>query len=526
VGGRLTVLTGEGSESIEWSEAFSRADHVSRCMHSLGIGPGCTVMTAARTSLDHVLAIIGTWLAGAAVAVSAVPIHPRRSEALRRRFERLSDSINPSLILGDADHLKTLLGERGHRAKLLSEWLPGCASARPRHAIESTWAGTGEDIAVAQATSGTTGFPKIALVPFRCLYANIRSITDAIEADPHRDVALSWLPLSHDMGLIGLFGVSMFTGADLFIADPSLFAANPANWMRWCSVYRATVTGGPSFAYGIAAASMARRSSLDLSQLRLTMNGAEPVDVETCRLFADAGATHGLQPESMLAVYGMAEATLAVTFPALKEGLRADEVDRECLSRGQAVQSDSEKPQTSRRLARLGRPVNGMELRIRSETESTLGERQIGHVEIRGSSVIPGYLDQPFSDGAWFRTGDLGYVAEGDLVVCGRDKDLIVIAGRNIYPEEVERALQSVAGVWRGNVAVFATSRNGREAIVIMAEAEDPAHQSLARRLVTVGADWCDANIASVELIDPGSIPKTPSGKVSRSGCRAKFEAR
>ena len=523
-GGTLTVINHDGESSLAWADLFSEAEKHAGWMQARGIGPGSVVMTAARTSKGHIVAILAAWITGAAITVTAVPMRSRRSTALRDRFLRLRKLINPTLILGDEDHLATLTVAHDDKIMSIDEW--NILASGPERSVFNRMDNqtVPDDVAIMQATSGTTGFPKVAPIPYRCLDANHRAIVDGIELRAAEDTVLSWLPLSHDMGLIGLMGTPMITGANLVIADPSLFAAEPGNWMRWCADHRATVTGGPSFAYGIAASMMKRRAPADLSNLRLAMNGAEPIDVDTCREFVAAGQNCGLTPDAMFAVYGLAEATLAVTFPTLLAGLESDLVDRQLLGEGMAVTTRDGGKEKTRLLAKLGYPLKGVDVKISSVDGRALSDREVGRVLIRGSSVIAGYLGHPPFDSEWFDTGDLGYLADRQLVVCGRDKDLIVIAGRNIYPEEIERALGAIDGVWRGNVAVFSTTRRGREAVVITAEVQDSADHILASRLAAVASDWCDARVADVHLIEPGSIPKTPSGKISRSACRTDYE--
>lgn len=523
-GGTLTVINTDGTESIDWCDIFIEAELGAGWLRDHGIGPGSVVVTAARTSRKHIVAILATWCAGAAITVNAVPLRSRRSEALRSRFHRLRGFIKPDLVLGDEDHLATLIGKGDDKVKTLEEWFAAISGPNRSHQEGSLATTRDDSIAILQPTSGTTGFPKISTVPYGCLDANHRAIISSVQLDPRSDTMLSWLPLSHDMGLVGFMATPLTIGANLVIADPSLFAAQPANWMSWCADYQATVTGGPSFAYGIAASLMKERKSMDLSKLRLAMNGAERVDIETCNQFVAAGSKHQLKPSAVFPVYGLAEATLAVTFPKLGVGLETDIVDSKLLEQGVALSTSGVGTERIQRMAKLGEPIRGMEVEIASSDGAALKNREVGNILIRGSSVIPGYFGQkPFGTG-WFDTGDLGYLADNQLVVCGREKDLIVVAGRNIYPEEIERALSGVTGVWRGNVAAFSTTARGREAVVVVAEATIPTDKALANRLRDIASDWCDSRIADVHLIEPGSMPKTPSGKISRLGCRSQYE--
>ena len=216
---------------------------------------------------------------------------------------------------------------------------------------------------------------------------------------------------------------------------------------------------------------------------------------------------------------------MAVTFPKPGSGVETDIVDRESLSMGFAAVAPRERRIASRRLAKVGYPLKGMEVAVQSSDGHDLSDREVGRIVIRGTSLIPGYLKEPPGlDADWFDTGDLGYMVDGQLVVCGRSKDVMIVAGRNIYPEEVEQALAELEGVSRRNVAVFSSSDSGHESIAVVAEADDPDDYRLVRRIEAMALDWCGVRTADVILIRPGTIAKTPSGKISRSGCRDAYQ--
>ena len=518
----LTVVENAGTTTLPWFDFLAEAETWAATLQAQGISADSTVMIVARTSVLSIMAIVAAWMAGAAVTVSAIPIRARRSEGLRIRHNRLWEMMRPDLVLGDADHLRNLIVQDRGAIVTLEDWRDNCRSSLSRHLDRSWELGGGDHPAVLQPTSGTTGFPKVAVVSYRCLEANHRSVRTGLAVNPQDDTFVSWLPLFHDMGLIGLLGSALFTGSNLVIADPGQFAAQPANWMKWCAEFGGTITAGPSFAYGIAAAAMRARSPGDLSRMRLCINGSEPVDVDTSRRFTTAGRSYGLADQSMFPVYGLAEATLAVTFPPLCNGLQVDTIDRESLALGVAELGGAAGP--VRHFALLGYPLDGMNVKIRNNECKTLSDRNVGAIVINGASVIDGYLNENLTE-EWFDTGDLGYMVSGQLVVCGRQKDVIVVAGRNIYPEEIETIVASVEGVWRGNVAVFGVHGEGREQIVIIAEAENPQDRGLARRIADTAKDYLDFRIADVFLIEPGTIRKTPSGKVSRADCRLAYEA-
>jgi fatty-acyl-CoA synthase len=296
------------------------------------------------------------------------------------------------------------------------------------------------------------------------------------------------------------------------------------------STYGGTGTAGPNFSYALAARALKRADNLDLSRWRIALNGAEPVDAGSVRAFCDAGARFGLSPGAAFPAFGMAELAIAGTFPAPGAGMQVDVVDRRVLETERYAASVDVDHPSARSLARLGRPIPGLEIRICDpQSGSPMREREAGELEIRGTSVTPGYYKRPdetaaaFHDG-WLRTGDLAYTVDGELVVCGRIKDVIIVGGRNVFPEDVERAAGEVDGVRAGNVIAFGIEgRNGKERLIVVAEtkADDPApvRSEVARRVSSaVGLPP-----GEVVMVTAGTLPKTSSGKLQRSLCRNRY---
>ena len=336
----------------------------------------------------------------------------------------------------------------------------------------------------------------------------------------------AWLPLFHDMGLIGFFLLPMALGIETMLASPREFFRDPAFWMESISRYRATITGAPNFAYAIAGARLAaNQADLDLSSLRLAFNGAEPIDPDAVEGFIAAASLHGFDVRAMFCVYGLAEATLAVTFPEPGSGLETDVVDSELLARsGRAVSAAS---RAQRRLVRLGKPIPGVEIRIAGADGGLLADRDVGEIEIRGKSTTLGYLGRPadsaalFRDG-WLRTGDLGYLIEDDLVVCGRLKDLVIVGGRNILPEDIERAaVGSRNPPWECH-RVSRIPGTTTERVVIVAERRGLEAQRAA--VDEAVRESVDVSPYDVVFVRPGSLPKTSSGKLQRAECRRRYQ--
>ena len=385
-----------------------------------------------------------------------------------------------------------------------------------------------DSLAVLQFTSGSTADPKGVMLPHRTVCANLDAIAVAAELVVDDDVMVSWLPLYHDMGLVGFLILPMAHGVELVLGAPQEFLGDPARWMRWMSTYRGTATAGPNFAWVLATRALARREKLDLSAMRIALNGAEPVDCAAVQRFVDAALPHGLRPGAVYPAFGMAELVIAGTFPEPMRGLRVDRVDRDALEREhRAVPCDGPE---GRELAFLGRAVPGLTLRVVDPvTGEVLEDREVGELQIRGSSVTSGYYKRPEAnlemfDGEWLRTGDLAYLVDGEMVMCGRIKDVIIIGGRNIYPEEVERALGDLDGVRAGNVVAFGVDgTRGKEAMVIVAETNSDDPHSVTRHMAQRVIETVGLPAKDIVLVGGGTLPKTSSGKLQRSLCRTLY---
>jgi len=488
-----------------------------------GIGPGDHVALLGATTQAFVTAIQATWLAGATVVVLPLPMRLGSIEEFIAQTRARVRSADAKLLLADPDFAPFVDPQPGDPRMVTITELHGSSEKFERPPDDP------EALAVLQFTSGSTADPKGVMLPHRCVTANLDGMAEAARLDPDDDVLVSWLPLYHDMGLIGLLTLPMTTGADLVLAAPQDFLGAPGRWMEWMSEFGGTATAGPNFSYALAARALRRSSGLDLSRWRIGLNGAEPVDPDAVENFCESGGPHRLDPRAVFPAFGMAEATLAVTVPEPFTGMAVDVVDRRVLETDRYAAPADPGP-SARRLARLGRPVPGLEIRICDpETAAVMGEREVGELEIRGTSMTPGYYRHPeateavFHDG-WLRTGDLGYRLDGELVVCGRIKDVIIVGGRNVFPEDVERAVSEIDGIRTGNVIAFGVEgRKGREQLVVVAEsrADDPG---IVRRLV---ADRVRAAVGlaagDIMLVQPGTLPKTSSGKLQRSLCRTRY---
>jgi fatty-acyl-CoA synthase len=523
--GGLTFLGSagrDGRERVPWSQLHEDAAGVAAALQARGVAPGVHVALLGTTTRQLVTTIQAVWLAGGTLVCLPLPMRlgSIAEFALQTRGRILN--ARADLVVVDAALEPFLAIEPGDPVVIRLDELRGDPARWVRPTDDP------DRLAIVQFTSGSTDDPKGVMLPHRCLVENIDAIVDAAGLGTD-DVGVSWLPLYHDMGLIGLLMTPMTVGFELGLAPPQDFLSRPGNWMRWMSELRATVTGGPNFAYALAARALHRLDGLDLSPWRMALNGAEPIDPDSVEGFLDAGARHGLDSKSAFCVYGMAEATLAISFPQPGTGMAVDTVDRAALEHERVAVPANGHGQ-ARRLPLLGRPLRGLELRVCDPvTGARRGHREVGELELRGTSVTPGYFARPeltaatFRDG-WLRTGDLGYVVDGEVVVCGRIKDVIIVGGRNVFPEEVERAAAAVDGVRAGNVIAFGTAgRRGKEGIVVVAETRDP---DLRRLHDEVHDRICDAvGIPPLDLVfvEAGSLPKTSSGKLQRSLCKTQY---
>lgn len=529
-GGAVTFMTGDEGQRVSWAELLDDARSMAAVMQARGVAPGDHVALLGPTSRDLVTAIAAVWMAGATIVVMPIPMRMASIEefivATRRRLVRADVSlfaIDPELAP-------------------FVEPQPGDPPMVPFDELRVEGARLGPDrldrpaddpdrLAILQFTSGSTSDPKGVALPHRAVAANLDGIALAAELDPDDDVLVSWLPLYHDMGLVGLLTLPMTTGTDLVLGAPQDFMASPLRWMRWLSDFGGTATAGPNFSYVLATRALRRASGLDLSRLRIALNGAEPVDPDAVEAFIEAARPHGMRPGAVFPAFGMAEVAIAGTFPPPLAGLRTDLVDLRVLeSERFAAPVEDASAEGARRLVKLGQPVQGLEIRIVDPNSGAeLAEREVGELEIRGTSVCNGYYGDLSATEAlfhdeWLRTGDLAYTVEGELVMCGRIKDVIIVGGRNVFPEDIERAVSEVDGVRAGNVIAFGVEgRNHKEAIVVVAETklDDTAdlHHTINEHVrAVVGVPAKD-----IVLVPPSTLPKTSSGKLQRSLCRDRY---
>jgi len=520
----ITFVVDGAEDSVAWGELHEQAKGYAASLQEQGVRPGDHVALLSPTTRQLVTAIQGTWLAGATIVVLPLPMRLSSIDEFVAQTRRRIRHADTRLVVADPELAAFVVPEPGDPPMVGFDDLTAGDPTR--------WIRPPDDperLAILQFTSGSTSDPKGVMLPDRVLCANLDAVAEAAGLDPDDDVLVSWLPLYHDMGLVGLLTLPMSTGARLVLGAPQDFTARPSRWMEWISAYGGTATAGPNFSWVLATRALDRSEPLDLSRLRVALNGAEPIDPDQVEAFVAAGRRHGLRPEAVFPAFGMAEVGIGGTFPAPLSGMVTDCVDRRVLETERYAAPTDPGAEGSRRLPLLGRPVPGLEIRIVDpDTGLALREREVGELEIRGTSVTPGYYRRPdanaelFHDG-WLRTGDLAYLLDGQLVMCGRIKDVIIVGGRNLFPEDVERAVGQLEGVRAGNVIAFGVDGDrGRESLVVVAESRAVDDDLTAvRRLVAERVrDAVGVPARDIVLVAPGTLPKTSSGKLQRSLCK------
>jgi fatty-acyl-CoA synthase len=519
------MVTGEPDSPVRhtWREVHERARRIAGGLATSGIGPGDAVAVLAGAPVEIAPTAQGIWMRGASLTMLHQPT-PRTD--LQRWAEETTAVINmidaKAVIISDPFMpAAPLLSELGMRVLTIEDLFDGA----PIDPVETD----DDDLALLQLTSGSTGSPKAVQITHRNFVSNAEAMFTGAQVDVDTDVIVCWLPLFHDMGMTGFLTVPMYFGVELVKVTPMEFLRDTLLWAKLIDKYKGTMTAAPNFAYTLFAKRLRRQATpgqFDLSTLRWALSGAEQVEPADIADLLDAGKPFGLRPEAIMPAYGMAETTVAVSFTECGTGLAVDEVDADLLAvLHRAVPATRGK---TRRLAMLGHLLNGMEARIVDEDGSLLSARGVGVIQVRGEPVTNGYMTvagfvAAQDDQGWYDTGDLGYLTEtGKVVVCGRVKDVIIMAGRNIYPTDIERAAARVPGVRPGcAVAVRIDAGHSRETFAVAVESTAWQDLSEVRRIehqvaheVVVEVDMRPRNVV---VLQPGTIPKTPSGKLRRA---------
>lgn len=527
----IFVDHGSEPEAITWRRLRSgAASRAARLVHA-GVKPGDRVIIMVPTGPGFFDAFFGTLLASA-TPVPVAPPHSVRSDKLAVLFAsmlRIADDCGAAAIVGPDKSLLLLgdyLREQGRALALVSadETVTAIEPSSRWNEVDPS------DIALLQYTSGSTSDPKGVALTHAAVVANSHAISAAL-AKP-TTASVTWLPLYHDMGLVGCALTTLYLRRPQVLMPPQAFVKDPARWLQLASDIRADRLVAPNFAYALCARSIADddMAGVDLSALEVAMNGAEPIDPATIDAFEERFAPYGVRRGTIRPVYGLAECALAVTCgdpgPACVDVVDADRLERD----GRA--ETSSRAARHRAFVSVGRPLLNTTIRIVDDDDQEVPDRVIGEIVVRGPSVMTGYYGRTEESavalrGGWLHTGDLGYVAAGQLFITGRSKDLLIRSGRNYYAQDIERAIMQVPGLIAGGVAAFGVGDLAHMRIVVVAESRKRDAQSqheIQRRIREACQLHFDMGPDEIQLVLPGSIPRTTSGKVRRQQTRKAYE--
>jgi fatty-acyl-CoA synthase len=523
----LTVGTVADPIRLSWSEVHDQAKRMAGGLATRGVDRHGSVAVLAAGAADIAPLAQAVWLRRAALTVLQQPT-PRTDLAVwLDDTVRAILMIHADVVVVGEPFLMALDHLLAHNLAVCAvESLRGAEPIRPDDADEADEA----DIAMRQLTSGTTGVPKAVEISHGNLAASSVAIRDALALDADTDVMASWVPLSHDMGMIAFVVFPMHLGVETVVLTTEQFLRRPLVWAELISRHRATITSGPNFTYSLLARILqhADPTDIDLSSLRVAAFGGEPVDHRVLANFAAVGARFGLRPSAPAPAYGLAEATLLVSLGAPLDQTVVDAVSRQAVTEAHHAQPVPDDSADVQHVVCQGFPVTGMDLRI-ARDRTAQGPREIGAIELRGPALASSYLTSdgvfPLARGdGWFDSGDLGYLdEEGRVYVCGRTKDLIVLAGTNLYPQDIERAAGDVDGVRKGCVIALHVDAE-REGFAVLAEVRNADDEDARLRISREITGRVNSQVGhaprEVRLFPAGSLPKTASGKLRRDSAR------
>ncbi len=524
----------DDGEVITYGGLWAGAEKVASGLQQLGLRPGESVVIMLATGRDYFQCFLGTLLAGGVPVPIYPPARPSQVEDHLRRHVVIVDNCRAGVMITMPEAVRLAQLMRAQAPRLRHLVTPGDIEDKATGDYQRP-ALVPEDIAFLQYTSGSTGSPKGVILTHANLLANIRAMGESLNVSAD-DVFVSWLPLYHDMGLIGAWLGTMYFAVPVVIMSPLAFIARPQRWLWAIHRFRGTISAAPNFAYELCLNRIGDQDleGLDLSSWRLAANGAEAVSPETIERFATRFADFGFKPETMAPVYGLAECSVGLAFPPVGRQPLIDRVHRTALmENGRAEPAHEDEPYALRFVA-CGQPLPGHQVRIVDSHGRELPDRHQGRLQFLGPSATSGYLRAPeqtrdLFDGAWLDSGDKAYIAEGDIFITGRAKDIIIRAGRNLYPEEMEEEVGKVEGVRSGRVAVFGSPdpATGTERLIILAETRDKDEAVLAeqrRQITAIATDLSGTPPDDIVLAPPDTILKTSSGKIRRAACRERYE--
>jgi 8-amino-7-oxononanoate synthase len=539
------LLNGQADyASLTYAQLDRRARAIGACLQDMGFAGQC-VLLVYPPGLDFITAFFGCLYAGCV----AVPTSPPHRHRMLERFQAVAADAGARIALSNASgaaRFQAMMEAEKNGQAAASSQLSVLATDEIPDALAERWqepAISPDTLAMLQYTSGSTSRPKGVMVSHGNLMANIRAIHQAFGLQ-NEDSSVFWLPMYHDMGLVGGVLVPVFAGATNVSISPATFLKSPITWLAAISKYRATISGGPNFAYDLCIRKITdeQRATLDLSSWDLAFVGAEPIDPGTLERFAAAFAPCGFKPSAFYPCYGLAEATLMVSGPRRGSGASVGTFRDTALAENRVEPVQNDAPQ-ARRLVACGSPVGGLRVVIvdpHSRAEGAPG--RVGEIWVAGASIGQGYWHKPgqtrrsfdarlsdTGEGPFLRTGDLGFVREGRLYVTGRLDDLIIVRGLNRYPQDVEATARGSHPLLEsGYGAAFIADGHGRQRLVLVQEAVSTGEKDLTPALDAIRRAVIDEHglaLDAIVLVRSGTILRTSSGKIQRHACRAAFLA-
>jgi acyl-CoA synthetase (AMP-forming)/AMP-acid ligase II len=520
--GLIFVDSNERELQLSWNEVHRRARRVAASLHRVGLKRGDRVALILRTGPEFTDSFFGCLLAGTIPVPLYPPLRLGRLNEYHSATARMLTLVGARLVVSDSQ-IRRLLGRsiEASRPEL------GCVTSESLLSSTEELEAEPYRLALIQFSSGSTVDPKPVTLSQSNVLAQCAIMNSIIRASAGaRELGVSWLPLYHDMGLIGCLLNAVYYPASLVLIPPENFLSRPALWLRAISRHRGTASAAPNFGYSLCQHRIKEEDleGVDLSCWRIALNGSEPVSTKVLNAFAGRFQRWGFNPRALTPGYGLAEATLAVTYSAPEREVRALAVDPAELARSGTVQSGSFD------IASVGPPVAGVSVQVRDEDGRELPDRRVGRIFVRGPSVMEGYFEQPEATAqalveGWLDTGDLGFVDDGELYVSGRAKDVVIIRGANHQPQEFENCLEGIPGVRTGcAVALGFTPTTGTgEELLLLVETSGDTPGDLTGNIRRAVLDGTGVKPHTIQLLKPGTLPRTSSGKMRRSEALRRF---
>ena len=526
-GNRGLIFVDEDEQRFTWEEIEAQAQRVAAGFQARDGEPGDRVTIVCQGLRPLVTSFFGAVLAGLHPSILPTPISRHRLQGYLQHVVSIVRVAEPKFVVVDEEVElvgKPLVKEANLENKALVIRHDELIDSSGRFDLHEA---APDEIAVIQFTSGSTSSPRGVVLPHRCVAANVQAIVERLEVAPH-DVGGGWLPMYHDMGLIGNLLGAAARSIDLVLTTPFNFLRRPRRWLDVMERHNVSITAGPNVSYR----QLLERGDIpgrDLGKWRVAIIGAEPVDPELLTAFTEAVEPAGVPKTGFMPAYGLAEVGLMATGVRAQEEYEIVEVDRLALE-GEGVARPVNEASNCARIVSCGAPVRETSVRIVDDHGELVPDSCIGEISIAGSSVMREYFNDPVATadtlhGEWLMTGDLGYMKDQQLFVTGRKKELIIFGGRNYYPQDIERVVHGLELVRPGSVVAFGTKNGHDEGIDIVAAPRDPQNsESIGARVRAVVSESLNLPVLDVVLLESGRIPRTTSGKLCRGRCRDLYE--